>query len=250
MSRKALRNFLALACTAALVSACGAPASTSGAQVAQGTASAPSSVASPTAEAPAGSSGKLEVTKIGFGVDKKAPEPRYAEIVAVIKNGTDKITSMAVNFAAYDSSGDVIGQQETSAPVARAGATVATTVTVELPRGAKVAKVTADVNVLEAQKDDHPESQFIASKVKLRTGEYGDDRVTGTVTSKYSSDVKDAYVAAVCYNAQGTIVAGGEDYFTVASGKSAAVQVNLNWNQKPKRCELYPTLGGASEATS
>jgi hypothetical protein len=250
MSGKALTSVVALACTATLVSACEVPASTSGAQVAQGTASAPTSVASRASEPSAASSGKLEVTKIGFGVDKKAPEPRFAQLVAVIKNGTDNITSMTVSFAAYDASGDVIGQQETSAPVARAGATVATTVPVELPKGATVAKVTADINVLQAQKDDHPESQFIASKLRLRSGEFGDDRVTGTVTSQYSSDVKDAYVAAVCYDAEGAIVAGGEDYFTVASGKSAAVQVDLNWNQKPKRCELYPTLGGASEATS
>ncbi|WP_158441142.1 hypothetical protein [Kribbella steppae] len=166
--------------------------------------------------------------------------------VAVIHNGSDQISSLEVSFAAYDAAGEVLGQQETSAPIARANATVATTVPIEVKTG-KVAKVTAEVNVLQKQKDDHPTSAFVASGVRYRPGDY-DASVTGKITSRYDQDVKDAYVAAVCRDAAGKIVGGGEDYYSVKGGGSTAVQVSVSGG-RAKSCQLYPTLGGASSAS-
>jgi Pyruvate/2-oxoacid:ferredoxin oxidoreductase gamma subunit len=57
--------------------------------------------------------------------------------------------------------------------------------------------------------------------------------------------VKDAYIAAVCMDGTGKIVGGGQDYFTVKSGGSTAVQIRIS-GKGIKSCQLYPTLGGAS----
>jgi hypothetical protein len=227
-----------------LVTACGGGDSEPGGdvQAGQGTATAPSSPpASTKATPPAKAAGGVAVKEVGFG---KSGE--FVTAVAVIHNGTDQISSLQVSFAAYDAAGEVLGQQETSAPIARAGATVATTVPIEIKTG-KVAKVTAEVNILQKQKDDHPSSAFVASGVRYRPGEY-DASVTGKIASRYDQDVKDAYVVAVCRNAAGRIVGGGEDYYSVKGGGSTAVQVSVSGGAA-KACQLYPTLGGASSTS-
>ena len=64
---------------------------------------------------------------------------------------------------------------------------------IEIKQG-KVAKVTAEVNILQKQKDEHPDSAIIASGVRYRPGAY-DASVTGKITSHYDDNVKDAYVS-------------------------------------------------------
>ncbi|TCM33681.1 hypothetical protein [Kribbella sp. VKM Ac-2568] len=234
----------AIAAAGMLLTGCsgGSTASSGDVQADQATATASSSATPSTQTSPsAKAAGGLKITEVGFG---KSGD--YVTAVAVILNGTDQISSLQVSFAAYDAAGEVLGQQETSAPIARAGATVATTTPIEIKSG-KVAKVTAEVNVLQKEKDEHPSSAFVASGVKYRPGEY-DASVTGKITSKYDQDVKDAYVAAVCRSAAGKIVGGGEDYYTVKAGGSTAVQVSVS-GAGMKSCQLYPTLGGASSAS-
>jgi hypothetical protein len=80
-------------------------------------------------------------------------------MVAIVHNGTSDIASLEVAFAAYDASGEVLAQESTSAPIARADATVATAMPLEIKQG-KVASVSAEVNVLQKQHDDHPESKL------------------------------------------------------------------------------------------
>ncbi|MFF1821896.1 hypothetical protein ACFVWG_31615 [Kribbella sp. NPDC058245] len=243
-------RFVAAVVTAGLlVTACGGGNDAPGGdvQAGQGTATvAPSSqpsspTATPTATTSAKPTGGVAVTEVGFG---KSGE--FVTAVAVIHNGTDQISSLQVSFAAYDAAGEVLGQQETSAPIARSNATVATTVPIEIKSGT-VAKVTAEVTILDKQKDEHPSSAFIASGIRYRPGD-SNSSVTGKIASHYTQDVKDAYVAAVCRDAKGRIVAGGEDYYNVKGGGSTAVEVPVS-GAAAKSCELYPTLGGASSTS-
>lgn len=187
-------------------------------------------------------SGDMKVTKLGFGTSKSTAG-RYVHPVAIIHNGTADIATLEVSFAAVDATGKVLARTETSAPVARSGATVAVTTTVPLKEG-EVAKVTAEVSIVHKESDDHPESSFVASGIRYRTGARGAS-VTGTITSRYVHDVKDAYVVAVCTNGSGQIVGGGEEYFTVSGGGATPVEVPVHGNGI-KSCQLYPTLGGIS----
>lgn len=57
------------------------------------------------------------------------------------------------------------------------------------------------------------------------------------------------YVAAVCTNAAGEIIGGGEDYTTVPAGQTVPVEVlNVSTREEPAACDLLRDLGGASQA--
>jgi hypothetical protein len=220
-----------------VVAGCGGSEQGSDVQVDQAT-----TTPAATTSASAKPAGTLKITKIGFGTSKSAAGS-YVHPVAIIHNGTKDIAALQINFVALDAAGEVLAQTDTSAPVARAGATVASETTMDLKSGT-VAKVTAEINVLEKKPDEHPESAFIASGVRYRPGSY-DASVTGKITSRYVDSVKDAYVAAVCVNGDGKIVGGGSEFFSVKGGGQTAVEVNVT-GKNIKSCQLYPTLSGAS----
>jgi hypothetical protein len=188
----------------------------------------------------------FEVVKVGFA-ESGAGDLRFVNPVALIKNNGEEIASITVSFAAYDASGSVIGQSETSAPIVRAGATVATTTVIDLAGDVEVDSVDARVSVLQAQADDNPDSRFVPSDVNFRAGEFGSS-VTGKIKSEYQQSVTSVYVAAVCYDEAGNITAGGETYVDIPSGQTVPVEVDVSAgeNYRAAECELYPTLGGAS----
>jgi hypothetical protein len=209
----------------------------------------------PTAAASTTAGSELETRKVGYGLSKRgsgADLPEYAWTVAIVRNTTDNISGINVSFAAYDAAGRVLGQSDTSAPVVRARATVATGTVVEIPRGSKIAKVTATASVLSnlSQKDQNPQSRFVATDVRFQPEEYTDGNVVGEVVSQYRDTVNQVYVGAVCYDTAGKIVGGGEHYIEqIGPGQRVAFQVDsLTVSTKPARCEAYPTLSGASTA--
>lgn len=207
---------------------------------------APTSVVSEPADEQSGDT--YEVTDVGFSLTGSG-DLQFAHPVAIIKNNGDEIASITVSFAAYDAAGSVIGQTETSAPVIRAGATVATTTVLELETDAEVDSVDARVSVLMSQADENPESAFVPSDVNVRAKQFGHS-VTGKVESRYQDSVTNVYVAAVCWGPDDTITAGGETYVDIPSGDTVPVEVDLfaPENYAPARCELFPTLGGASDS--
>ena len=231
---------------AALVAACGG--GTGG--------GAPTQAEATAASAPAASpekAGDLQTVKVGYGLNKSAAAaglPDYAWAVAVVRNRTDRIAGINVSFSAYDASGKVLGQSDTSAPIVRANATVAAGTQLEVPRGKKIAKVTATANILEnlSQKDTSPNSRFVASGVRYQPDEYSDGKVVGEVVSQYKDTVNQVYVGAVCYDAGGKIIGGGEHYVEqIGPGQRVGFETDiLTVSARPARCEVYPTLSGAS----
>lgn len=231
---------------AALVAACGGG----------GSGGAPTQAevkASSAPETSPASSGDLETTKVGFGLSKSAGTsglPDYAWAVAVIRNRTDRISGINVSFSAYDASGKVLGQSDTSAPIVRANATVAAGTQLEIPRGKKIVRVTATANILDnlSEKDTSPNSRFVASGVRYQPEEYSDGKVVGEVLSQYRDTVNQVYVGAVCYDVGGKIVGGGEHYVQqIGPGQRVGFETDtLTVSARPAKCEVYPTLSGAS----
>ena len=230
---------------AALIAACGGTISSAPTQ-AEATAGS-ASAASPK------KAGDLQTIKVGYGVSKStvgAGLPDYAWAVAVIRNRTDRIAGLNVSFSAYDAAGKVLGQSDTSAPIVRAKATVAAGTQIEVPRGKRIAKVTATANILDnlSQKDTSANSRFVASGVRYQPEEYTDGKVVGEIVSQYRDTVNQVYVGAVCYDAAGNIIGGGEHYVEqIGPGQHVGFQSdNLIVSTRPARCEVYPTLSGAS----
>ena len=231
---------------AALIAACGGDAG----------GSAPAQAEATAGSAPAASpekAGSLQTIKVGYGLSKStavAGLPQYAWAVAVIRNRTDRIAGINVSFSAYDAAGKVLGQSDTSAPIVRANATVAAGTQIEVPRGKKIVKVTATANILDnlSQKDTSASSQFVASGVRYQPEEYTDGKVVGEVVSQYRDTVNQVYVGAVCYDAGGKIIGGGEHYVEqIGPGQHVGFETDtLIVSARPTRCEVYPTLSGAS----
>jgi hypothetical protein len=231
---------------AALVAACGG--GTSGSAPTQAEATAGSASATSPEKA-----GDLQTIKVGYGLSKSAPVaglPQYAWAVAVVRNRTDSIAGINVSFSAYDAVGKVLGQSDTSAPIVRANATVAAGTQLEVPQGKKIAKVTATANILDnlSQKDTSPSSRFVASGVRYQPDEYTDGKVVGEVVSQYRDTVNQVYVGAVCYDTGGKIIGGGEHYVEqIGPGQRVGFETDtLTVSARPARCEVYPTLSGAS----
>lgn len=236
----------ALVPVVALVAACGGGTASSAPTQAEATAGS-ASAASP------GEASDLQTIKVGYGLTKStsgAGLPDYAWAVAVIRNRTDSIAGINVSFSAYDAAGKVLGQSDTSAPIVRANATVAAGTQLEIPRGKRIAKVTATANILEnlSQKDTSPNSRFVAAGVRYQPDEYTDGKVVGEVVSQYRDTVNQVYVGAVCYDAGGRIIGGGEHYVAqIGPGQRVGFETDtLTVSARPARCEVYPTLSGAS----
>lgn len=230
-----------------LTAACSSGGQTSPDTAATSPASAPAEVST---EAPdeASGSGEITVDKVGFALSA-AGDFQFANAVALVTNGTDEVVALNVSFAAYGAGDEVLAQSETSAPVARAGATVATTVPLEIPAGSTVERVEARTNALFSETEESPDSRFVGAEATFRKDEFVENTgsVTGTITSEYEDSVNDVYVAAVCYDASDNIIGGGEGYTNVPTGQTVPVEVQVTTTE-PARCDLVPTLGGASTA--
>ncbi|EIV92746.1 hypothetical protein [Frankia sp. QA3] len=212
--------------------------------------------------APAGTSsgaaGKLVAGRIGFGVARSGAGsglPDYVWAVTMVSNNTDLITGLTASFSVYDQAAAVIGQSSTSAPIMRAGSSMAVGTSIEVPAGSQISRVVATVSPLEnlAQKDDHPESKFTAVGVHLQQGTgSGSSQVLGEIVGGYQQPVHQVYVSVVCsvvcFDAAGTIIGGGEHYVdAINPGQRVGFSTDgLIVSGTPARCEAFPSLSGAS----
>lgn len=194
----------------------------------------------------------ITIHKTGFGMAKSpaAGIPDYVWATAIIKNTTTDVMPVDVSFTVYDRSGKVLGQSS-SGSVLRAGRQTAVGTQVEVPAGSKVGKVvaTADGFANLSQHDEHPESVFETKGVHFQPDQYA-PRVLGEVVSKYTDNVTNVLVTAVCYDVKGGIIGGGAHYMTsIGSGQTVGFQTDiLTVTGTPAKCEAFADLSGASEA--
>jgi len=198
-------------------------------------------------------SGAVTAGETGFGISRSefSGVPDYLWAVTMVHNGTGQLISPNASFSAYDPSGKVIGQSETSAPVLRAGMDFPLGTQLDVPAGATVAKVIATISPLEnlSVKDKSPDSKFSTTGVHFQPDPYSSGEVLGEVVSGYKQDVTQVYVSLVCYNAENAIIGGGDTYVeSVGSGQTVGFSTpNLIVSGKPSRCTADATLSGLSE---
>lgn len=196
--------------------------------------------------------GKVETVATGWGVDRSdyADDPDYMWATAVIRNGTDQITAVQVQFDVYGPDGKVIAHQEGNYPLARAGATIADGTQMQVPHGVKVDKVVATVSADDtmSKTDDHPDSKFEPRGVHYQPGQYGENKVLGQVVSHYDNTVSNVLVSVVCYDGKDHIDGGGQTTVTsIGHGQTVGFSVDDPiTSETPARCVAYPTLSMAS----
>lgn len=225
-----------------LLAAAAGCSSPTGPGSASGTASAAKTPSPPKAAS-------FQVVKSGWGW-RSHGGPNFATAVAVIKNGSDQISGMNVTFTFYGQGDAILGQQHTAAPIARAGATVATIAPIDIDDVTQIKRLDLTVTALQSQHDDHPTSAFTASSVVFKPGQYGMNKVTAKITSAYQQTVKDVYAAAVCYDGSGAIIGGGEAYIDeIPSGQTRPIEETVMVSAVPASCEMFPTLSGVSTSS-
>jgi hypothetical protein len=106
--------------------------------------------------------------------------------------------------------------------------------------------VTARGTVDQTEDDLDPGWKLTPSGVKYREGEFDMHSVTGMVASTYSMDLQHAEVTAVCRSSSGKINGAGVAYVGIGAGETAPVETDM-LGTGIKKCELYPTLGLATQ---
>ena len=197
------------------------------------------------AESAAEQEGKIRVTDVGYGYTDDSFG--MAEAVAIVENPTKLKAVVNVDFAFYDKTGEVLGQ-ETATVVLAAGQTAGISTPVDVGENAEIGKVTAEADVSESFPDDHPDSLLIASDVRYIEDEYGAAKVVGKLKSNFQQNIRDYRLTAVCY-ADNKIVGGGFTYQDALhrSGTTKAVEVDsILTSTEPDRCDLYGTVDFAT----
>lgn len=233
---------VAAAVLATTLSSCGgaAPASTDRvASTEKPAESAPTASATPTEPV-----GEITVGAVGFAADEWFPA-----VFGTVANTTGDNAMVSVNFAAYDAAGTVLGTTSGGFIVVRAGQSQQVIGSPDIPEGAVIARVDAQVEVTDSEPDPRPESAMTASQVTVSSDDFG-SKVTGTIDSTYEQSVTEVYAAAVCTDAAGTPVAAGSTYVsgTVVPGTPAPYEILLS-GPAPTACTVTATPSNLSEAS-
>jgi len=247
-SRRTALSVIAVVAVAAL-SACSGSTGASGDRVTSTPASTTtaSDIAVPaetTAPAPAVKA-ELTVAAVGFVADTYGAH----KVFGTLHNPTGDVAYVSVNFAAYDAAGTVLGTTSDSAVIASKKDKLVVT-DISVPEGAVVAKVDAQVSMVDSQLDEHPDIAMTASNVAILGDKYS-TKVTGTIDSTYSQSVTYVEVSAVCTDAAGTVVAAGYTYMDgkVVPGTPAPFSAQLTASAKPTACTVTAALTSLSEGS-
>lgn len=204
--------------------------------------STPQESAAPTAteEAVSEPEGEVTVSQVGWVADDYSTVP-----YGTVSNTTDQVSSVSVNFAAYDAAGTVLGTSSDTTMV-RAGQTQFVIGYLDIPAGAVVAKVDGQAAVNSSEVDSSPGSAMTAGQINVSSDEYS-SKVTGTIESTYEQSVTDVLATAVCTDAAGTVVAVGFTFVeaSVAPGAEAPYEISLT-GSAPTACTVNATPSGLS----
>lgn len=190
---------------------------------------------------------RLIVQDVGFAMSAIG-STKLVNAVAVIKNDSTQVADVSVTFFAYDDAGREIAQTLTSAPTARAGASVAATAPLSIAGDAQVARMEATASSLRWKDDVDPDQRFTAASAKFagRLGAEDSGTVAGSIASTYEVAVRNASVSAVCRDEKENIIGGGQTFVDVAARGEAAVEVPVAVQGPPSSCEIFAALGDGS----
>lgn len=247
--RRTTLSFTALVAVATL-GACSGSAGSSGARVT----SSPAAVASTSAGAAAATElttpsptakAELTVAEVGFVVDGHGGH----KVFGTVHNPTGDVAYASVNFAAYDAAGTVLGTTSDSTISPSTSDRLVVT-DISVPDGAAVAKVDAQVTVMDSQADKHPDIAMTASKIAI-LGDQFSTKVTGTIDSTYEQSVTNVGVTAVCTDAGGKVVGAGYAYMDgkVVPGTPAPFSVQLTASSTPTACMVSAGVTNLSEGS-
>ncbi|GIG21008.1 hypothetical protein Cch01nite_17320 [Cellulomonas chitinilytica] len=225
------------------LSACSGSADASQEQVT----STPSTAASeqPADAAPTPEAGKVTVEGVGAVTDQYGMVAVYA---TVVNPTTDKVLA-SVSFAGYDAAGTVLGTTSSSAPIVAAGDKQQVVTYLSVPDGAQVASTTAQVEIIDSSKDEHPTSRLTPAQVTVQSDDYS-IKVTGTLDSAFDQSFTNPGLNAVCTDAAGAVVAAGFTFGdgTVVPGQPYPYSISLT-GAAPATCVVTAGVTNLSEAS-
>lgn len=189
---------------------------------------------------------KISIANIGYAYDAKESYGT-ATVMALVENPSTEKVAVNVDFTAYDKAGKVLAQT-TEMTILGAKKTGATGTHLDVGEGANVGRVTAEPDVAEHEADNNPGSVLVPSDVEFRADEYGSQKVTGKITNKFKSNLRDYRIDAVCFKGD-KIVGGGFTFadFLHRSGTERAADVDVYVDGKPDRCDLYGSIATITE---
>jgi hypothetical protein len=226
------------------LSACSGSADASQDQVT----SVPSSASEQSADAaPATETEKVTVEGVGAVTDEYGTVLVYA---TVVNPTADKVLA-SVSFAGYDAAGTVLGTASDSAPIVAAGDRQQVVTYLSVPEGAQVASTTAQVDIIDSSKDEHPTSLLTSSQLNIQSDEYSTS-VTGTLDSAFDQAFSSPGINATCTDASGAVVAAGFTYgdATVVPGQPYPYSISLTAlaDAVPVACVVTAGVTSLSEA--
>lgn len=234
----AVRPVLPIVLMTALLSACGTSSTSSGG-IQQGSSSPAASSAAKNSTVDE----KLEVLKVGFG-ERKSSGFNFVYAVALFHNVSKvKGTQATAQFSVYDAGGQVIGSGSQTETVVRADQTLAVGANITgVPPDATVDHVTVQIGGDQWQTDPHPTALVTGQAAKFSPDAYsvGSGNVNGSIVSHYTSDLKQLYVQAICYDGSGKPIGGGFTFLDLlAGGSTVGASVSVTVSGTPTTCELY-----------
>lgn len=224
----------------ALLAGCGSE----GSSISQGTSQSSSTAKTSPAAA---SQRKLEVVKVGFGTNESGTSG-----AVVIKNDStkDAAEQVTAQFTAYDAAGKVLGTGQGNLALVRSSETAAVSTNIQVPGGAVVDHITAQVAAGGWDTDPHPTAVITARNVSFVPDQYF-PKVNGELVSHYVSDLKEVIATAVCYDAGGKIVGGGDTFVSLLPGNgTTGASIDPNVSGTPASCDIYGNLSNLSVAAA
>jgi len=185
---------------------------------------------------------KLKLLDSGFGQNKQVIG--YAFLVENPNKGL-AYGSSQYHVSVYSADGTVLGTDSNYIAVIFPGEKLGVAGRLYLNSEAKAEKI--EVQILGGKTETFKEIQgFGTDKVTFAPDPYS-PKVAGIVTSSYTKDIKQVYVAAIAYDQAGKIIGGGFTFldFVPAAGKTA-VEVGVTVSDDPAKVELYPTFSELS----
>lgn len=83
-----------------------------------------------------------------------------------------------------------------------------------------------------------------AESGEIRTGQFGGITAVFELTNPTESNLEDARIGVVCYDANGSIIGGSSEYPNlIATGQSILLESDVLTSGEPANCVAYPNYG-------
>lgn len=185
----------------------------------------------------------ITITAEGYGQDED--QVGYGMIV---KNPNASLAYEGSEYqvAVYAEDGSVLGVEEGYLGVLLPNQETGSGGNIYIPKGSTVGKVVMQVRSGRSSKEDSL-SSFTSENATFNAGDYS-SKVTGSIKSAYSKDIKLVRISAVTFDESGAITGGGNSYvdFVPADGQATA-EVTVVASGTPAKAELYATVSTLSD---